>query len=266
MIRTGTGLCSVQGPLHPGAVSNPGPAGVLPPGGAQALPLRQGPLCPATPKCAMSKGWICPPAAWARGSPPPWAWPWRASWTAKNYRVYALLGDGEIEEGQVWEAAMSAAKYHLDNLCAIVDVNGLQIDGATADVMPSEPLDKKCEAFGWHVIYCGRPRLSPPLSRGVGAGQAACEGTAHRPAGPHREGQGASPLWRTTPAGTARPPTTSSMSRPRRSCRPSLAELEVQVTWQRRSRPAPPMARHWPPWRRTTPSWWCWMPTCPAPP
>ena len=70
----------------------------------------------------------------------------------KNYRVYTLLGDGEIEEGQVWEAAMSAAKFHLDNLCAIVDVNGLQIDGATADVMPSEPLDKKWEAFGWHVI------------------------------------------------------------------------------------------------------------------
>ena len=54
----------------------------------------------------------------------------------RDYRVYALLGDGEIEEGQVWEAAMSAAKYQLDNLCAIVDVNGLQIDGATADVMP----------------------------------------------------------------------------------------------------------------------------------
>lgn len=69
----------------------------------------------------------------------------------KDYRVYALLGDGEIEEGQVWEAFMSAAKYHLDNLCAVIDVNGLQIDGKTADVMPSEPLDKKLEAFGWHV-------------------------------------------------------------------------------------------------------------------
>ena len=70
----------------------------------------------------------------------------------KNYRVYAVLGDGEIEEGQVWEAFMSAAKYKLDNLCAVIDVNGLQIDGKTADVMPSEPLDKKYEAFGWHVI------------------------------------------------------------------------------------------------------------------
>ena len=70
----------------------------------------------------------------------------------KDYRVYAVLGDGEIAEGQVWEAAMSAAKYKLDNLCAVVDVNGLQIDGETKDVMPTEPLDKKFEAFGWHVI------------------------------------------------------------------------------------------------------------------
>ena len=74
----------------------------------------------------------------------------------KDYRVYAVLGDGEIAEGQVWEAAMSAAKYNLDNLCAMVDVNGLQIDGATKDVMPSEPLDKKFEAFNWNVIkVCG---------------------------------------------------------------------------------------------------------------
>ena len=71
----------------------------------------------------------------------------------KDYRVYTVLGDGEIAEGQVWEAAMSAAKYGLDNLCAVVDVNGLQIDGATKDVMPSEPLDKKFEAFNWNVIH-----------------------------------------------------------------------------------------------------------------
>ena len=68
------------------------------------------------------------------------------------YRVYALMGDGEIDEGQIWEATMSAAKYKLDNLCGIVDVNGLQIDGRTADVMPSEPLDAKFAAFGWNVI------------------------------------------------------------------------------------------------------------------
>ncbi len=71
---------------------------------------------------------------------------------AGGYRVFALMGDGEIEEGQIWEAAMSAAKYGLSNLCGIVDVNGLQIDGRTADVMPSEPLDAKFAAFGWNVI------------------------------------------------------------------------------------------------------------------
>ncbi len=70
----------------------------------------------------------------------------------KSYRTYTMLGDGEIEEGQVWEAMAAAAKYKLDNLCAIVDVNGLQIDGKTADVMPMEPLDAKFAAFGAHVI------------------------------------------------------------------------------------------------------------------
>lgn len=70
----------------------------------------------------------------------------------KDYRVYSILGDGEIEEGQVWEMAMSAAKYKLDNMCAFVDLNGLQIDGPTSVVMPSEPLDEKFRAFGWNVI------------------------------------------------------------------------------------------------------------------
>lgn len=70
----------------------------------------------------------------------------------KDYRVYAVMGDGELDEGQGWEAFMSATKYKLDNLCVIVDVNGLQIDGATKDVMPLEPLDQKFAAFGFHVI------------------------------------------------------------------------------------------------------------------
>jgi transketolase len=67
-------------------------------------------------------------------------------------RVYCLLGDGETQEGQVWEAAMTASHYRLDNLCAIIDNNGLQIDGHCCDVMHIEPLVKKWEAFGWHVI------------------------------------------------------------------------------------------------------------------
>lgn len=70
----------------------------------------------------------------------------------KAYRVYTLIGDGECEEGQIWEAFMAASKYALDNLCAIIDVNGLQIDGPTSVVMPSEPLDEKLEAFGFYVI------------------------------------------------------------------------------------------------------------------
>lgn len=70
----------------------------------------------------------------------------------KDFRVYSILGDGEIAEGQVWEAAMAANKFHLDNLCAVIDLNGLQIDGTTEEVMPTEPVDKKFESFGWHVI------------------------------------------------------------------------------------------------------------------
>ena len=70
----------------------------------------------------------------------------------KDYRVYAVMGDGELDEGQGWEAFMSAAKYKLDNLCVIIDINGLQIDGPTEKVMNSAPVDAKMEAFGFNVI------------------------------------------------------------------------------------------------------------------
>ncbi len=70
----------------------------------------------------------------------------------KSYRVYAILGDGELQEGQVWEAAMFAAHYKLDNLTAFVDFNGLQIDGDISKVMSPLPIDEKFRAFGWHVI------------------------------------------------------------------------------------------------------------------
>jgi transketolase len=69
-----------------------------------------------------------------------------------SYRVYTVLGDGESEEGQVWEAAMFAAHYKLDNLVAILDLNGLQIDGPITEVMNPTPHDEKFRAFGWHVI------------------------------------------------------------------------------------------------------------------
>ncbi len=71
---------------------------------------------------------------------------------SQNYRVYVLLGDGECDEGQVWEGAMSAAHFKVDNLAAIVDNNGQQIDGWNRDVMNLDPLSKKWQAFGWHVI------------------------------------------------------------------------------------------------------------------
>lgn len=71
-----------------------------------------------------------------------------------DINVYTLLGDGEIEEGECWEAFMFANHYKLDNLCIMIDVNGLQIDGATRDVMNSEPLDHKMDAFGFNTIVC----------------------------------------------------------------------------------------------------------------
>ena len=70
----------------------------------------------------------------------------------KNYRVYCILGDGEIEEGQVWEAAMASNKYKLDNLCVIVDNNNLQIDGTIEEVMSSYPIDEKFKSIGFQVI------------------------------------------------------------------------------------------------------------------
>lgn len=70
----------------------------------------------------------------------------------KNYRVYTLLGDGEIQEGMIWEAAMAAAHFKLDNLTAFLDYNGFQIDGPVTDIMSPEPVADKWKAFGWHVV------------------------------------------------------------------------------------------------------------------
>ena len=70
----------------------------------------------------------------------------------KSYRTYTVLGDGEVEEGQVWEAMMFANQYKLDNLCIIIDCNGLQIDGPCSEVMSAEPIDEKVKAFGFDVI------------------------------------------------------------------------------------------------------------------
>ncbi|HSU72483.1 MAG TPA: transketolase [Candidatus Binatia bacterium] len=70
----------------------------------------------------------------------------------KTWRVYCLMSDGELESGQIWEAALWAGKYRLHNLTGVIDRNNIQIDGHTEDVMPLEPLREKWEAFGWHVI------------------------------------------------------------------------------------------------------------------
>jgi len=70
----------------------------------------------------------------------------------KDYRVYCLLGDGEIQEGNIWEAAMAASHYKCDSLCAMLDYNGYQIDGKTNDIMNLEPMAAKWQAFGWHTI------------------------------------------------------------------------------------------------------------------
>jgi len=72
----------------------------------------------------------------------------------KNHRIYSIHGDGELQEGSIWEAAMAAAHHNLDNLTAIIDRNGLQIDGSTEKVMRLEPLCEKWQSFGWHVVEC----------------------------------------------------------------------------------------------------------------
>lgn len=72
--------------------------------------------------------------------------------SGETYRTYVLMGDGELQEGQVWEAAMTSAQYKLDNICAFVDFNNLQIDGNVDQIMDVSPLDKKWESFGWNVL------------------------------------------------------------------------------------------------------------------
>lgn len=75
-----------------------------------------------------------------------------AKMSDEPWRVYALLGDGELQEGQIWEAAMFAGHHKLDNLCAVIDNNGLQIDGAVDEICSPYPIDEKFKAFHFHVI------------------------------------------------------------------------------------------------------------------
>mgnify|MGYP002796033978 CR=1 FL=1 len=110
--------------------------------------LQGHPDCNKTPGVDMNTGSLGQGASLAMGLA------LAAKHAGAKYHVYSVLGDGECQEGLVWEAAMAAAHYKLDNLCIMVDVNGLQIDGATRDVMNSEPLDKKMDAFGFNTIVC----------------------------------------------------------------------------------------------------------------
>ena len=87
-----------------------------------------------------------------------------ASIDKKDYRVYVLLGDGEVQEGNIWEAAMATAHFGCSNLCAILDFNGCQIDGKCEDVMGLEPLAAKWQAFGWHVIEINGHDMAQILS------------------------------------------------------------------------------------------------------
>jgi transketolase len=82
----------------------------------------------------------------------------------KDYRVYCLIGDGEMQEGNIWEGAMSAAHYKLDNLCVMLDFNGFQIDGKVADVMNVEPVNDKWKAFGWNTIEIDGHNIKEILS------------------------------------------------------------------------------------------------------
>lgn len=89
----------------------------------------------------------------------------------QDYRVYVLMGDGEIQEGNIWEAAMACAHYKRDNLCAILDYNGFQIDGKIKDIMGLEPLVAKWEAFGWHAIEIDGHNMSQILDAYEKAGE-----------------------------------------------------------------------------------------------
>jgi transketolase len=102
-----------------------------------------------------------------------------AKFMARDYRVYVMLGDGEINEGVVWETSLAAAKYKLDNLVAIVDVNNLQLDGTLAEVMPTEPMDAKFRAFGFDVLAMDGHDMADVLmtlskARGTHGGKPVC--------------------------------------------------------------------------------------------
>ena len=116
-----------------------------------------------------------------------------------------MLGDGEIQEGQIWEAAMFGAFHKVDNVVAIVDYNKIQLDGFVKDIMELEPLADKWRSFGWHVIELDGHDI-PAAAAGLRRSRRH-QGQAHRPASPTPSRARASPSWRTIRSSTAsRPP------------------------------------------------------------
>lgn len=128
----------------------------------------------------------------------------------KAYRVYTMLGDGELEEGQVWEAAMFASHHNLDNLCAIVDYNGLQIDGKVEEVAGLSPLDQKFEAFGFDVQWIDGHDFDAMEQAFAHARSVKGSLPASLPRRPKAK---VFPTWRTPSAGTAKHPIRQNMSR-----------------------------------------------------
>src|SRR3989304_4025414 len=106
---------------------------------------------------------MCPPARWGRAPPYPMARARAFRLDKKDNRVYCVLGDGEMDEGQVWEAAMTASFRHLGNLCAILDRNGLQQDGETRLIKDLEPVAEKWRGGGWGGVGGGGDDPRPPL-------------------------------------------------------------------------------------------------------
>ncbi len=137
--------------------------------------------------------WWKPPAA-RSDRDPRWPSEWRSACAAINgpSRVYVILGDGELQEGQVWEAALSAASFGLDNLCLIIDRNYMQVDGHTDKVMKLEPLAGKWSAFGWHVLEIDGNDMTQ-ITDALDAARAAA-GPAHLHHCIHGAGQGSAVL------------------------------------------------------------------------
>ncbi len=106
----------------------------------------------AIPNADLLPGSKCRPARWVKGFPSAIGVALSGRLNHQDYRTYVLMGDGECDEGQVWEAAMAAAHFKLDKLVAIIDNNGIQLDGWNKNIMNLEPLNKKWQSFGWHVI------------------------------------------------------------------------------------------------------------------